>query len=190
MIVLASRSPRRQRLLDMLGIEYEVDPAEIEECPEPRESPESMALRLAGEKAAVVALRHPNTPILAADTLVVLDDKILGKPVSAADAERMLGMLSGRQHRVVTAVALIVGGDSLERFDVTKVWFRHLDRDLIKEYVATGEPLDKAGSYGVQGKGAILVERIEGDFFGVMGLPLRLVVDLLDAAGIPYRFTR
>jgi len=190
MIVLASRSPRRQRLLDMLGIEYEVDPAEIEECAEPEELPESMALRLAGKKAAVVASRHPDMPVLAADTLVVLDDVILGKPVSSEDAERMLAMLSGRLHRVITAVALTVGGNSSERFDVTKVWFRHLNEELIRSYVATGEPLDKAGSYGVQGRGAILVERIEGDFFGVMGLPLRLVVDLLDAAGIPYRFTR
>jgi septum formation protein len=102
----------------------------------------------------------------------------------------MLGILSGRQHRVITAVALTVDGNTSERFDVTKVWFRQLDQDLIRSYVATGEPLDKAGSYGVQGRGAILVERIEGDFFGVMGLPLRLVVALLDSAGIPYRFTR
>ncbi len=190
MIVLASRSPRRQQLLDMLGIEYEVDPAEIDERAEPGELPESLAVRLAREKSVVVALRHPDTPTLAADTLVVLDDVILGKPLSPEDAERMLGILSGRQHRVITAVALTVDGNTSERFDVTKVWFRQLDQDLIRSYVATGEPLDKAGSYGVQGRGAILVERIEGDFFGVMGLPLRLVVALLDSAGIPYRFTR
>jgi len=174
----------------MLGIEYEVDPAELNERAEPGELPESMAVRLARAKAAVVASRHPDIPILAADTLVVLDDVILGKPVSPEDAERMLGMLSDRQHRVITAVALTVGGNTSARFDVTKVWFRQLDEDLIRSYVATGEPLDKAGSYGVQGRGAILVERIEGDFFGVMGLPLRLVVALMESAGVPYRFTR
>ena len=190
MIILASRSPRRQRLLDMLGVEYEVDPAEIEERAQPGELPESMAVRLAREKAAVVASRHPDMPILAADTLVVLGDVVLGKPVSPEDAERMLGMLSDRQHRVITAVALTVGGNTSERLDVTKVWFRQLDEDLIRSYVATGEPLDKAGSYGVQGRGAILVRRIEGDFFGVMGLPLRLVVALMESAGVPYRFTR
>jgi septum formation protein len=174
----------------MLGIQYIVDPAEIDERAEPGELPASMALRLAREKAELVASRHPDMPVLAADTIVVLDDVVLGKPHSAEDAERMLRMLSNRQHRVITAVALAVDGTTMERFDTTKVWFRELDRELIAAYVATGEPLDKAGSYGVQGKGAVLVERIEGDFFSVMGLPVRLVVVLLNAAGLPYRFTR
>jgi septum formation protein len=103
----------------------------------------------------------------------------------------MLALLSGRSHRVVTGVALAVpGGDVRERYDVTHVWFRELSADLIRSYVATGEPLDKAGSYGVQGVGAVLVERVDGDFFSVMGLPLRLVVELLEEAGRPYRFTR
>ena len=190
MIILASRSPRRQQLLDMLDIEYTVDPAEIDERAEPGELPESMAVRLAREKAELVASRHPDTPVLAADTIVVLDDMVLGKPRSTEDAQRMLGMLSNRQHRVITAVALSVNGTTMERFDITNVWFRELDQELIAAYVATGEPLDKAGSYGVQGKGAVLVERIEGDFFSVMGLPVRLVLALLDGAGLPYRFTR
>jgi septum formation protein len=127
---------------------------------------------------------------LGADTLVVIDGNVLGKPSSEAEARQMLGMLSGRQHRVVTAVALVRDGAVHELHDVTKVWFRQLDDDLIRDYVATGEPLDKAGSYGVQGRGAVLVDRIEGDFFGVMGLPLRLVVSLLQAAGLPHRLTR
>ncbi|UCG85313.1 MAG: septum formation inhibitor Maf [Gemmatimonadota bacterium] len=190
MIVLASASPRRQQLLDMLGIEYEVDPAEIDERPELGELPEALAVRLARAKAVKVAQRHSGVPVLAADTLVVIDGIILGKPSSDVEAARMLGMLSGRQHRVVTAVALARGGETRELCDVTKVWFRSFDEEFIKEYVATGEPLDKAGSYAVQGRGAVLVRRIEGDFFGVMGLPIRLVISLLDAAGLPYRFTR
>ncbi|NIM48298.1 MAG: septum formation inhibitor Maf [Gemmatimonadales bacterium] len=191
MIVLASSSPRRQRLLDMLGIPHLVDPAQVEECRQPGESPKAMAVRLATEKARCVALRHSDNPVLAADTVVVVDDRVLGKPAGPAEAEEMLGHLAGRDHRVITAVALALpGAEVLHRCDVTRVWFRSLSPALIRAYVATGEPLDKAGSYGVQGYGAVLVERVEGDFFGVMGLPLRLVVELLEAAGQPYRFTR
>jgi len=190
MIILASASPRRQQLLDMLGIEYEVDPAEIDERPEPGELPETLAVRLAREKAVKVAQRHSGVPVLAADTLVVIDGVILGKPASDTEAAKMLGMLSGRRHRVVTAVSLAWDGKTQELCDVTKVWFRSFDDQLIAEYVATGEPLDKAGSYAVQGLGSVLVQRIEGDFFGVMGLPVRLVASLLEAAGLPYRFTR
>lgn len=191
MIILASESPRRRQLLEMLGIPHEVVPAAVNERPEPGELPESMAVRLAREKAQSVAQRRPEAPVLAADTVVVVDDQILGKPVDAAEAEQMLSLLSGREHRVVTAVALAPpGGEVLERYDVTRVRFRTLAPEIIAAYVATGEPLDKAGGYGVQGYGAVLIERVDGDFFSVMGLPLRLVVDLLEAAGQPYRFTR
>jgi septum formation protein len=190
MIVLASGSPRRTQLLALLGIAHQVDPAHVEETPLPGEAPVAMAARLARAKAAEVAARHPGRAVLAADTVVVLDDAILGKPASAAEAEGMLGRLGGREHRVVTAVALARDGRVWERHDETRVWFRPLDQETIRAYVATGEPLDKAGAYGLQGMGAVLVERIEGDCFGVIGLPLRLVVDLLAAAGRPYRFTR
>ncbi len=162
----------------------------MDERPGPGEAPEAVASRLAREKALWVAGRRPDHPVLAADTVVVLGETMLGKPESAADAERMLARLSGREHRVVTAVALAVDGEVHERVDVTRVWFRALDAETIRAYVATGEPLDKAGSYGLQGYGSVLVERIEGDCFGVIGLPLRLVADLLAAAGMPYRFTR
>jgi septum formation protein len=128
--------------------------------------------------------------VLAADTLVVLGDEVLGKPSSAADAIRMLEELDGREHRVVTAVALARDGAVSQLHDVTRVWFRELGTELIRAYVETGEPFDKAGSYGVQGFGAVLVERIEGDFYGVMGLPVRLVLQLLESAGLRYRFTR
>lgn len=190
MIVLASRSPRRRELLDRFAIPYEAEPADIDESRRPGELPRHCAVRLAREKAVAVARRRPNNWVLAADTIVVLGDEVLGKPESPAGAMRMLERLSGREHRVVTAVALARGGEIHERCDVTRVWFRRLSQELISAYVATGEPLDKAGSYGLQGRGAVLVDRIEGDYFGVIGLPLRLVAELFEAAEIPYTFTR
>jgi nucleoside triphosphate pyrophosphatase len=190
-IVLASGSPRRRHLLEMLGIEHEVLPADVPERAQPGERPETMAVRLARAKAVAVQSLRPTDLVLAADTVVVVDDEILGKPADAADAMAMLAKLSGRDHRVITGIALARSSETvLERFDVSRVTFRALTPEVIAEYVATGEPLDKAGSYGVQGQGAVLVERVEGDFFSVMGLPLRLVVDLLAEAGQPYRFTR
>lgn len=191
MIVLASASPRRRHLLEMLGIPHVVQPADVDETRLPGEVPEAMAVRLAAAKASAVHVRRPDDLVLAADTVVTIDDQVLGKPENQADAERMLALLSGRGHRVVTGVALALpGGEVRDRYDVTHVWFRELSPELIRSYVATGEPLDKAGSYGVQGVGAVLIERVDGDFFSVMGLPLRLVVELLEDAGRPYRFTR
>ncbi len=190
MIVLASRSPRRRQLLEMLGIEHIVDPPELAEVLEPGELPESFAVRLAREKALQVAARHPGDYVLGADTVVVLEQRMLGKPATPAEAVKMLSELSGRDHRVISAVALAHDGKVSEHYDVTRVWFRPLSWELIEAYVATGEPMDKAGAYGVQGYGAVLIQKIEGDFYSVMGLPVRLVVDLLEAAGIPYRFTR
>jgi septum formation protein len=190
MIVLASGSPRRTQLLALLGIAHEVDPAHVNEQPLHGEAPAAMAVRLARAKALEVAARHRGRDVLAADTVVVLDGAILGKPASRAEAEAMLGRLAGREHWVITAVALARDGSVWERHDETRVRFRPLDGETIRAYVATGEPLDKAGAYGLQGLGAVLVDRIEGDCFGVIGLPLRLVVDLLAEAGRPYRFTR
>jgi len=190
MIVLASSSPRRHLLLEMLGIAHVIDPADIDEATNTGESAEELAVRLAREKATTVATRHPGKVVLSADTLVVLGEDILGKPSSPVDAAAMLRRLAGNQHRVVTAVAVAADGRVWDRCDVTKVWFRTLSEEMIDAYVATGESLDKAGSYGVQGYGAVIVDRIEGDYFGVMGMPLRLVVELLEEAGQPYRFTR
>lgn len=189
-LILASGSPRRHQLLEMLGIAHDVDPGDVPETALPGEPVEATASRLAREKALQVARRHPGRWVLGADTLVAIGDDVLGKPGSPAEAAAMLGRLQGADHRVVTAVALVRDGTVLERHDVTRVWFRPLTPVQIRAYVATGEPLDKAGAYGVQACGAALVERIEGDFFGVMGLPLRLVVELLDRAGMPYSFTR
>ena len=174
----------------MLGIPHEVDPASVEEIRLDGELPEAFAVRMARTKAIEVARRHPGRPVLGADTVVVVDTLTLGKPQSPSEAEGMLARLAGREHQVVTAVALANDGRVDDRCDVTRVWFRPLSPEQIRDYVATGEPLDKAGAYGVQGLGGMLVERVEGDFFGVMGLPVRLVVELLATTKTPYSFTR
>jgi septum formation protein len=185
-LVLASGSPRRRQLLEMLGIPIEVRPPHVREVRKPGESPQAYVERLAREKAASV----PGPLVLGADTTVVVDGEVLEKPVDAADALRMLRRLQGRVHQVITAIALKTPDSMLGATDVTAVTFRPADDDVLRAYVATGEPMDKAGAYGIQGYGAALVERIDGDFFGVMGLPVRLVLDLLARAGHPYRFGR
>ena len=186
LLVLASGSPRRRQLLEMLGIPIDVRPPHVPEVRNPGESPQAYVERLAREKAASV----PGALVLGADTTVVVDGEVLEKPVDAADALRMLQRLQGRVHQVITAIALKTPDSMLGATDVTAVTFRPADDDVLRAYVATGEPMDKAGAYGIQGYGAALVERIDGDFFGVMGLPVRLVLDLLARAGHPYRFGR
>jgi len=168
----------------MLGLEILVHPANVQEIPLPRESPAAYVRRLARDKARAV----PGELVLGADTTVVLDDALLEKPRDAEDAVDMLRRLQGRKHEVFTAVCLVSAAGTFEAMDTTSVWFRAVDDDTLRAYVATGEPMDKAGAYGIQGYGASLVERIEGDFFGVMGLPLRLVLELLARAGRPYNF--
>ncbi|MFQ5549749.1 MAG: Maf family protein [Gemmatimonadales bacterium] len=190
MIVLASSSPRRARLMEMMGIAFEVETAAIEETIGSDEAPVDAARRLAGEKVDAVARRRPDRVVLAADTIVVLDGTILGKPDSEQHAVEMLQQLEGREHLVITAVAVRKGAVRRVVHDETTVRFRSCDDELLRRYVATGEPLDKAGAYGIQGYGAVLVERIEGDYFSVMGLPVRLVIDLLEEVSEPYRFTR
>jgi len=183
-LTLASSSPRRRQLLEMLGISVRVVPANIPEVRRPVETPVDYVERLAREKALSV----PGALVLGADTTVVVRDEVLEKPLDAADALRMLKKLQGRTHQVVTSVALVAEERVHQATDVTSVVFRRLDEEFLEAYVATGEPMDKAGAYGIQGYGAALVERIEGDFFSVMGLPVRLVLQLLDRAGHPYRF--
>ena len=183
-LTLASSSPRRRQLLEMLGVPVRVVPPAIPEVRRAVETPVDYVERLAREKALAVRGRL----VLGADTTVVVRDEVLEKPADAADALRMLGKLQGRTHQVVTSVALVKGERVHQATDVTNVVFRRLDEEFLRAYVATGEPMDKAGAYGIQGFGAALVERIEGDFFSVMGLPLRLVLVLLDEAGEPYRF--
>lgn len=183
-LVLASKSPRRKQLLEMLGIPVLVSVSDVQEIPLPRETPGDYSRRLARDKARAV----PGEFVLGADTIVVVDGDILEKPADPADAVRMLSRLAGRRHEVITSVCLIARGVEYQAQDVTAVFFRPATVETLEAYVATGEPMDKAGAYGIQGFGAALVERIEGDFFGVMGLPVRLVLDLLAQAGRPYRF--
>ena len=187
-VILASQSPRRRELLTLVGIAFEVRPADIDESPLPDERPAPHAERLAREKAGAIARRDPGALVIAADTIVVIDGDILGKPRDAADAGRMLGRLRGREHRVLTAVAVARGEAVASRVVEVRVWFRDLDAAEIAAYVATGEPMDKAGAYGIQGYGATIVERIDGDYFAVMGLPLVTVVDLAREVGASYAF--
>ena len=187
-IVLASASPRRHQLLDLIGIAHEVVPADIDESVRPRESPRRHAERLAREKATAVSSRDSSVVAIGADTIVLIDRKILGKPANAVDAGSMLSLLSGREHTVVTAVAVAHGRKVCSGVEEVSVKFRALSDDEIDAYIATGEPMDKAGAYGIQGYGATIVERIEGDYFAVMGLPLVRLVSLLAEAGIRYRF--
>lgn len=184
-VVLASKSPRRKQLLEMLGIPVIVSVSDVQELPLPDESPAGYSRRLARDKARAV----PGEFVLGADTIVVIDGAILEKPADAADAVRMLDRLQGKRHEVITSVCLVAHGREYEASDVTAVYFRPATREWLAAYVATGEPMDKAGAYGIQGYGAALVDRIEGDFFSVMGLPVRKVLDLMEQAGRTYRFT-
>ncbi|HST08211.1 MAG TPA: Maf family protein [Gemmatimonadaceae bacterium] len=187
-VVLASGSPRRRQLLDLIGIEHDVSPSNIDESLRKGETPRRHAERLAREKASVATKRAPDRVVVAADTIVVVDRKVLGKPADADDARRMLAMLSGREHTVITAVAVSRGRQLRSAIEQVKVRFRRLRPEEIDAYIATGEPMDKAGAYGIQGYGATIVERVEGDYFAVMGLPLARLVRLLGEVGVGYRF--
>src|SRR3989454_235293 len=189
-LVLASGSPRRRQLLEMLGLPFRVVLPEVDETYRNSEAPEAYVVRLARKKATAVAAREPGELVLGADTTVVVRGEVLGKPSSPDEAAAMLARLRGRTHQVLSGVALAAGDRVEHALDVTDVTFRPLDDATITAYVATGEPMDKAGAYAVQGRGAMLVEGIRGDFFGVMGLPLRLVLELLERFGRPYRLTR
>ena len=185
-LVLASASPRRAEILRSLGIPFEVRPVDVGEAPRPGETAEAAATRLAAEKAAFAARERPEAWILAADTLVFLDGEILGKPRDDGDAAEMLRRLGGREHGVVTAVNLRRGSDPGRGVaEVSRVRFGPLDEAEIAWYVATGEPRDKAGAYGVQGLGARFIEEIRGSFTNVMGLPARSVYRLLRASPDP-----
>ncbi len=187
-MVLASASPRRRELLNLIGIAHEVRPANIDETMRPREAPRRYAERLAREKAIAVATRDPDLITIGADTVVVINRKVLGKPADADDAARMLRMLSGREHAVITAVAVSRGRKLRSAIEEVGVKFRRLRDDEIDAYIAMGEPMDKAGAYGIQGYGATIVERIEGDYFAVMGLPLVRLVGLMRDVGVRYEF--
>lgn len=186
-IILASNSSRRKELLTQIGLSFTVAPADVDETVLQGEAPEACASRLALDKARAAAMRAGKGVIIAADTIVVVDGVVLGKPVDAVDARRMLEKLSGKEHAVITGLAVLdaAAGRSIVRTSVTKVVFRELSQREIDAYVATGEPLDKAGAYGIQERGALLVERIEGCYSNVVGLPLSLLGEMLREFGIP-----
>ena len=190
MLVLASASPRRQELLRNAGIPFTVQPADVDETPLADEAPRDCAERLARAKAITVSRLRPQDTVLGADTIVVVDEAILGKPRDAEDAMRMLRLLSGREHRVITGVCVVepvvssqgaVASEAVPRTasETTLVTMDKLSEDEIRDYVATGEPMDKAGAYAIQGMASRWIPRIEGDYSNVVGLPVALVYRIL-----------
>ncbi|HUB02246.1 MAG TPA: Maf family protein [Terriglobales bacterium] len=179
MLVLASASPRRQELLCNAGVDFEVQAADIDEDPRPGEGPKECAERLAREKALAIAQRRPADAVLGADTIVVIDNQILNKPTDATDAARMLRLLSGRRHEVITGVCLIVNGRCTTSSETTTVTMSEIPEEEIRDYVRTGEPMDKAGGYAIQGIASRWIPRVEGDYSNVVGLPVALVYRLL-----------
>ena len=183
-LILASASPRRRELLTQAGFTFEVAPADVPEVRKPGEDPIRFVTRLAREKAEAVLSREdipPNALILGADTIVLLDEEVLGKPQDAADAAHMLRLLSGRTHQVITGVCLAKGRERQRAAEVTFVRFITLSDEEIEAYVATGEPMDKAGAYAIQGRAGRWVPRIHGCYFNVVGLPLALVSSMIEA---------
>jgi septum formation protein len=190
-LVLASQSPRRRELLALIGLAHEVRPADIDESRLGDENPEEHCERLArGKAAALVGSVNRDAVIIGSDTIVVIDGLVLGKPEDASDAARMLRTLSGRSHTVLTAVAVARNGQMESAVERVSVSFREIDDAEIAAYIATREPMDKAGAYGIQGFGATIVARIEGDYFAVMGLALVRLVGLLARVGVRYEFGR
>ncbi len=185
-IILASGSPRRKELLEMLGVEdLKIIPAKGEESAPEGLAPGELVMALAAQKGREVrALCSAEDVIIAADTIVWHDGGVYGKPRSVEHAKEMLRSLQGRAHQVYTGVCVICGDSELLRFNMSHVRFRPMSEDEIDAYVATGEPMDKAGAYGAQGKGAIFVEGIDGDFFNVMGLPLCTLGEMLKTQGV------
>ena len=178
-IILASASPRRRELLAQIGVSFEVVTADIDETPLPGEDHRTYTLRLAEDKARAVLQRRPDCVVIGADTTVTIDGELLGKPVDAADAQRILQMLQGRTHQVSTGVAVVSASRVLSSVETTDVTVAAMSADDIRAYVATGEPMDKAGAYGIQGHFAQWIPRIAGDYFNVVGLPLAAVAGML-----------
>ncbi len=183
-IILASRSPRRIEAIGKLTANFKVVAANVEETLDSKLSPQENALAIARRKALDVAQAHPGHPVLGADTLVVLQDKIIGKPQDTGDAHRILKQLSGKKHQVITGVVLIYGEACYEEAAVSSVHIRPQNDKAITDYIASGEPMDKAGAYAIQGKGAVLVESYEGSYSNIVGFPVDTVKKLLRQAGV------
>ena len=184
MFILASQSPRRRELLAMLGLEFEIFTADIDETMDPALSAEQAVAAVCERKARAVGEGHPGRLIVAADTIVVVDETILGKPHCEDEARQMLHSLSGRSHRVMTGFCLWRDGACETHVETTKLWFRDLSDGEIDAYVATGSPMDKAGAYGIQDQAAVFVQRLEGDYYNVMGLPLCALTQALRKWGV------
>ena len=184
-LVLASASPRRAKILRTTGWDFEILPADVDEARRPGENAAAYVERVAREKAEAAALQVPDRLVLGADTIVLIDGKILGKPRDNEDARRMLRLLQDRRHQVMTGIAIVNGNSStsLVAHESTDVEFSPMTEDEIDWYVATGEPMDKAGAYAIQGMGARFIEGITGDYLNVVGLPLRLLYKLVRSAG-------
>lgn len=187
-LILASASPRRRDLLTKVGLEFDVKPAEINEADIDETNPEILVQKLAELKAKNVGLKYDSALIIAADTIVVIKGTILGKPTNRSDAERMLEILSGQKHKVYTGLAIYQKNKVKARLevdlDVSKVWMRSFDTTEINAYLDTGEPFDKAGSYAIQGYGSLLVKKISGSYFTIVGLPLHKLAELLPQYGV------
>ncbi len=190
-LILASASPRRIELLKMLGCKFKIIPSKVEEKISPQPSPIQNVKRLSRLKALDVASGISEGIVIAADTIVVFNGRILGKPKNKEDARKMLENLSGKEHRVITGLVVVDAKTkrTIQGVVITKVRFRKLNQNLIDKYIASGEPLDKAGAYGIQGKGSLLVESIKGDYFNVVGLPLNILNQLLEEFGINLLWT-
>jgi septum formation protein len=188
-IYLASRSPRRAELLTQIGVDFRLIDADVDECVLAGETARVYVARMAQEKAAAGAAARPNgdpRAVLAADTAVVVDERILGKPADRAQALEMMGLLSGRSHLVLTAVTLLSPAGSASRLNISRVTMRPIGSDEAERYWQSGEPVDKAGGYAIQGRGALFVSHLDGSFSGVMGLPLFETAELLADAGIQF----
>jgi septum formation protein len=194
LIYLASQSPRRRELLDQIGVAYQLVAVDVDESSQPGEAAQDYVARLAAAKASAGldmlcqsgADEGKRGPVLGADTTVVLDDQIMGKPRDVDEARLILSRFSGRTHQVLSAVSLAAPGRQVTRTSVTEVRFRSLSDELIGRYWRSGEPRDKAGAYGIQGLGAVFVESIIGSYSGVVGLPIEVLVPMLEEFGLPY----
>lgn len=183
-IILASKSPRRRNVLEQIGLKFTVQVSDFDEASITFKTPVEMVEKLSLEKAKIIAKRNPDAVIIGADTTIVCKGEIIGKPKSIKDAVRILKLLSGNIHTVITGFTIISGNKSITKHVTSKVKFKKLSEAEIKAYVATGEPMDKAGGYGIQDKAGVLIESVNGDYFNVVGLPIAVVSEVLKDFGV------
>ena len=183
-LILASQSPRRRELLGLTGLDFVVRAADIDETMDLEKAPFDEVSRVSRLKALAV-VREPDDVVIAADTIVVCEGEVLGKPRDEADAFRILSLLSGRDHEVMTGMTVVKGDEIVTHTEVTKIHFRKLHPDEVRAYIASGEPMDKAGAYGIQGGAALFADQMEGDYYNVMGLPVCRLAMILRSLGLP-----